>query len=113
MASRSASFRLYAVARLGSSLVSEVKQLVAGDPRSERVVIDTVEASDGAQGQSAVVMSRQFFSMNDTVGRAGQFGALAIALRSVTTLPLLMLLATVITISFACLSLLFLLGLAL
>lgn len=108
-----AMFRLYAVARLGTSLVNEVKQLVAGDPRSERVVIDTVEASDGAQGQSAVVMSRQFFSMNDTVGRAGQFGALAIALRSVTTFPLLMLLATVITVSFAGLSLLFLLGLAL
>ncbi len=108
-----AMFRLWAVTRLGTALVTDVQRLIAGDPRSERVVIDTVEASDGVQDQSAVVMSRQFFTMSDTVGKAGQFGALSVALRSVTSFPLLILLATVITIGFAGLSLLFLLGLAL
>jgi hypothetical protein len=108
-----AMFRLWAITKLGTALVMDVERLIAGDPRSERVVIETVEASDGVQDQSAMVMSRQFFTMNETVVRAGQFSALAVALRSVTTFPLLMLLATVITIGFAGLSLLFLLGLAL
>lgn len=108
-----AMFRLWVVTTLGASLVSEVERLIAGDPRSERVVIDTVEASDGVQDQSAMVMSRQFFAMSDAVGTAGQFAALSVALRSVTTFPLLMLLATVITIGFAGLGFLFLLGILL
>lgn len=108
-----AMFRLWAITRLGTSLVTEVERLIAGDPRSERIVIDTVEASDGVQDQSAVVMSRQFFAMNGVVGTAGQFTALSVALRSVTTFPLLMLLATVITIGFAGLGFLFLLGILL
>ena len=108
-----AMFRLWAVTRLGTALVGDVERLIAGDPRSERVVIETVEASDGVQDQSAVVMSRQFFTMSDTVGTTGQFGALAVALKSVTTFPLLILLATVITVGFAGISLLFLLALAL
>jgi hypothetical protein len=108
-----AMFRLWAITRLGSALVTEVERLIVGDPRSERVVIDTIEASDGVQDQSAMVMSRQFFSMSEAAGTAGQFGALTVALRSVTTFPLLLLLATVITVGFAGLSLLFLLALAL
>jgi pheromone shutdown protein TraB len=108
-----AMFRLWAITRLGTALITDVERLIAGDPRSERVVIETIEASDGVQDQSAVVMSRQFFAMSDTVGTAGQFTALAIALKSVTTFPLLILLATVITLGMACLSLLFLLGILL
>lgn len=108
-----AMFRLWAITRLAAPLVAEVERLIAGDPRSERLVIETVEASDGVQDQSAVVMSRQFFTLSNTVGQASQFTALAVALRSVTTFPLLILLATVITVGFAGLSLLFLLALAL
>ena len=52
--------------------------------------------------------------MQQSVGpRAAQFVALGTALRAVTTFPLLMLLATVITIGFAGLGLIFLLALAL
>lgn len=108
-----AMLRLWAITRLGTTLVTEVERLIAGDPRSERVVIDTLEATDGVQDQSAMVMSRQFFTMSNTVGTAGQFTALAIALKSVTTFPLLILLAVVITVGFTGLSLLFLLGLVL
>lgn len=108
-----AMFRLWAITRLGSALVTDVQRLIAGDPRSERVVIETIEASDGVQDQSAMVMSRQFFSMSEAAGTAGQFGALTVALRSVTTFPLLLLLATAITIGFAGLSFLFLLGILL
>jgi hypothetical protein len=108
-----AMFRLWAITRLATVLVTEVERMITSDPRSERVVIETVEASDGVQDQSAVVMSRQFFSMSNTVGTAGQFTALGVALKSVTTFPLLILLATVITVGFAGLSMLFLLALAL
>lgn len=108
-----AMFRLFAITRLTASLIGEVERLIATDPRSERVVIEAVEASDGVQDQSAIVMSRQFFTMSDAVGTAGQFTALTFAMKSVTTFPLLMLLGVVITIGFAGLSLLFLLGLAL
>jgi hypothetical protein len=108
-----AMFRLWAITKLGTALVSDVERLIAGDPRSERIVIETVEASDGVQDQSAVVMSRQFFTMSDAVGTAGQFTALAIALKSVTTFPWLMLLGTVITIGMAGLGFLFFLGILL
>lgn len=107
-----AMFRLWVVKRMSVELVTEVHALITSDPRSERVVIEAVESSDGVQDQSAVVMSRQFFAMSDSVGgRATQFVALAVALRSITTFPLLMLLATAITIGMACLGLLFALGL--
>lgn len=107
-------WRLLLIRTLSVSLVKEVHALISSDPRSERVVIETVESSDDVQDQSAVVMSRQFFSMQQSVGpRAAQFVALGTALRSVTTFPLLMLLATVITIGFAGLGLIFLLALAL
>lgn len=109
-----AMFRLWAVRRLSVQLVTDVQALITNDPRAERVVIETVESSDGVQDQSAVVMSRQFFAMNDSVGgRTTQFVALSAALRSITTFPLLMLLATVTTVGMACLGVLFALGLAL
>lgn len=107
-------WRLLLIRTMSVSLVKEVHALISSDPRSERVVIETVESSDDVQDQSAVVMSRQFFSMQQSVGpRAAQFVALGTALRSITTFPLLILLATVITIGFAGLGLIFLLALAL
>lgn len=109
-----AMFRLWAVKRMSIGLVNEVSALIASDPRSERVVIETLESSDGVQDQSAVVMSRQFFAMNNSVGgRATQFLALSAALRSITTFPLLILLSAAVTFGMACLGLLFFLGLLL
>ena len=107
-----AMFRLWAITTLSTALVSDIQALISSDPGSERVVIETIESSDGVQDQSAVVMSRQFFAMSDSVGgRAGQFVALSVALKSVTSFPLLILLATAITVGFAGMSVLFLLGL--
>ena len=61
------------------------------------------------QDQSAVVMSRQFFTLRDSLdGRAVQFVALAYALRAMTSFPFLMLLATVVTLGFAGFALIFL-----
>ena len=85
-------FRLWLVKRSATELVVEFQQLLAGDRTTERVVIDTIEASEKVQDQSAVVMSRQFFTLRDSIdGRAAQFVALAYALRAMTTFPFLML----------------------
>jgi hypothetical protein len=106
-------FRLLKVKRHAVALVREVHDLIAGDARSERVVIETLDSSDDVQGQSAVVMSRQFFSMQDSVdGRTDKFQALSSALKAITSFPLLMLLAVVITISFVGFALIFTLALA-
>jgi hypothetical protein len=109
-----AMFRLWAIKQLSTQLVEEVYALVSSDARSERVVIETVESSDGVQDQSAVVMSRQFFTMQDSmVGKAGQFVALTAALRAVTSYPLLMVLAAALTFGYAILGMLFAIGLLL
>ena len=107
-----AMFRLWAISSISVALVTDIQTLISNDPVQEHEVIETVDVDDGVQDQSAVVMSPQFFAMNDSIGlRAGQFVALSMALKSVTTFPLLMLLATAITVGFAGLSFLFLLGL--
>lgn len=107
-------FRLWIVKRISTSLVGEMRALLAGDPRAERVVIETVESSDRVQQQSAVVMSRQFFAMNDALGdRRAQFAGLAIAMRSFMTFPLLLVMASAITFVFAVLGFFFTLGLLL
>jgi len=106
-------FRLLTVKRHADALVEELHDLIAGDARSERVVVETLDSSDEVQGQSAVVMSRQFFSMQDSVeGRTDKFEALSSALKAITSFPLLMLLAVVITITFTGFALIFTLTLA-
>ena len=101
-------FRLWLVKRSATELVVEVQQLLVGDRKTERVVIDTIEASEKVQDQSAVVMSRQFFTLRDSIdGRGAQFIALAFALRAMTTFPILMLVATTVTVVFATLAVIF------
>ena len=101
-------FRLWLVKRSATELVVEVQQLLVGDRKTERVVIDTIEASEKVQDQSAVVMSRQFFTLRDSIdGRGAQFIALAYALRAMTTFPFLMLVATTVTVIFATLAVIF------
>ena len=101
--------RLWLVKRSAVVLVDEFQRMLDGDVRSERVVIDTIEASEGVQDQSAVVMSRQFFTLRDSLdGRGAQFVALGYALRAMTSFPFLMLLATVVTLGFAGFALIFL-----
>lgn len=107
-----AMFRLWVISRMSVELVTDLQTMMTNDPGSERVVIETIESSDGVQDQSAVVMSRQFFQMNSSMGAsAGQFVALSVALKGVTSFPLLMALSVATTFGFALLSLLFVLGL--
>ncbi len=101
--------RLWLVKRSAFTLVDEFQRLLEGDVQEQRVVIDTIEASEQVQDQSAVVMSRQFFTLRDSIdGRATQFVALAFALKTMTSFPFLMLIATVVTLGFASFGLVFL-----
>ena len=69
-------------------LVDEFQRLLDGDARPKRVVIDTIEASEQVQDQSAVVMSRQFFTLRDSLdGRATQFVALGLRAAGDDELP--------------------------
>jgi hypothetical protein len=100
--------RLAIVKVSAMTLVEEFQRLLDGDPRTERMVIDTIEATEDVEHQSAVVMSRQFFTMRDSIsGRTAQFVSLGYALRAMTTFPFLMLLATVISIGFVGFSVVF------
>ncbi|MFK8025432.1 MAG: hypothetical protein AB8G26_15850 [Ilumatobacter sp.] len=101
-------FRLRAVRRGSDLLVDEVRSLISGDIDSERTVIETVESTEGADGDGVVQLSRQFFSLRDTVsGHQQDFRALSLALASITTLPAAMALATVLGFGFAFLSVIF------
>jgi len=51
-----AMFRLWVISRMSVALVTDIQTLITNDPGSERVVIETIESSDGVQDQSAVVM---------------------------------------------------------
>jgi hypothetical protein len=94
--------RLAIVKRSAMTLVDEFQRLLDGDPHTERMVIDTIEATEDVEDRSAVVMSRQFFTMRDSIGgRAAQFTSLGYALRAMTSFPFLMLLATAISLGFA------------
>jgi membrane protein implicated in regulation of membrane protease activity len=101
-------FRLWLVKRSATVLVDELRRMMTGDERSERMVIETIEATEGVEDQSAVVMSRQFFTMRDSVaGQATQFVALTYALRAMTSFPVLMLTAVTVTLCYVGLSFIF------
>ena len=104
-----AMFRLRAVRSGSDLLVEEVSSLISGDTASERTVIETVESTEG-NDDGIVAVSRQFFSLRDTVSEhRSNFRQLSLALASITTLPGAMALATVIGFAFAAISLVFLL----
>ena len=110
----SAMWRLRAVRRSADQLVGEMRTLLGGDPRAQRTVIETVEYSEGAQDEGIVVLSRQFGSMQASIGgQVGNFRALGSALRSLTMFPGFMALAAAISFVFLLLSPLFLLGMLL
>ncbi len=107
-------WRIGAIRRHEDELFSEVRALMGRDPGAQRTVIETVEVTDASGDESVVVASRQFYTMRDSLGSDVQPGsALSRALSAITTLPLLVLMTTFITMVFAGLGLLFLIGLAL
>lgn len=106
--------RLGGIRRREDELYGEVRALMGSDPGAQRTVIETVEFSDASDDQSVVVASRQFYTMRENLGsEVPPRSALSRSLSAITTLPLLVLMTTFITMVFAGLGLLFLIGLAL
>lgn len=101
-------FRLYVVHKGSALMVEEFRSLIGGDHRSQRTVIETVEATQGSEDANIVSLSRQFFSLRDVVtDRRSDFTQLSLALASITTLPGAMALAAVIGFGFIGLSAIF------
>ena len=106
--------RLRSVRKNTDALLIEIRSLIAGNTQTQRTVIETIESTDASQGDSVVAVSRQFFSLQNEVGdRSGQFKSLGLALTALTSFAGLIALATLITLVFAGLSVLFLIALAL
>ncbi|MEL6891837.1 MAG: hypothetical protein AAFP84_09585, partial [Actinomycetota bacterium] len=62
-----AMLRLRSVRSSADHLVGEVRSLIGGDRRNERVVIETVERTDDDGDTSIVELSRGFFDMKTMV----------------------------------------------
>lgn len=106
--------RLRSVKKGADTLFAEVLSLISGDSQTQRTVIETVESTDGREGDSVVAISREFFTLQGAVGnRIGQFKSLGVALTAITSFRALIAAATVIMLGFAGLSVLFLIALAL
>jgi hypothetical protein len=106
--------RLLLVRTRESQLVAELRRLITSDPRSEQVVIETVESNDASQDQGVVVMSREFFTMRDSIGsRIVEYPATQASLSAVTSLPFLVFITLTVSFVFAALSLLFAIALLL
>jgi hypothetical protein len=113
-ASALAVIRLLLVRTRESQLVAELRRLITSDPRSEQVVIETVESNDASQDQGVVVMSREFFTMRDSIGsRIVEYPATQASLSAVTSLPFLVFITLTVSFVFAGLSLLFAIALLL
>ncbi len=109
-----AMWRLRTVRHGADALVGEIRRMLGQDPQAERVVIETIEVSDGVEQESAIVLSRKFAGIGATASRqSDSYGAITDALRTVTRFPLLLGLSAVVSFVFAGLGLLFLIALAL
>lgn len=102
------------VSHSATKLLGEVQQLLDGDVVEERVIIDTVEAADAVEGESALVLSRQFSGLQTAVVKDGRtFPAVMDALSATVRFPGYLAMAALITLVFAVLAPLFLLSIVL
>ncbi len=107
-----ARWRLGAVTRRTSELMSEIRSLITRDADAQRVVIETV-AYEEAQPQDVrdlrpvVYDSRQFNRLRQVTVKAGDVGRLPVVLRSLVTLPYLLGIALLGIVVFGLLGFLF------
>ena len=106
--------RLRSVKRGDDTLFTDVRSLIGGDRQTQRTVIETVESTDGREGEGVVAISREFFTLKGAVGnRVDQFTSLGPALKAITSFPILIAAASLFTLMFVGLSFIFLIALAL
>jgi hypothetical protein len=105
-------WRLSAVSRHATELVTEVGRLISRDPGAERVVVDTVTVEPTPDGvrTPAIIETRQFSRLRQQTLTASDLRQLPGALRAVTTFPWLLLIAVVLMLVFGVLGFLFLIA---
>ena len=107
-----AMWRLHAVRQGSEQLVNEVRSLIDGAETSRRTVIETVDLTENSDHEGVVQVSRRFFSLRELVrNHVSDFRQLSLALASITSLPGLLALSTVIGFAFVGLSFIFTLSL--
>jgi hypothetical protein len=108
-------WRLFRVRRHASELVDDVRRLITGNPEAERVVIDTVEAQPSSSAspsgrQELMVVGTQQFSRLRTISvGTANLRQLPAAMYALTSYPILLGLALLMTVVFAVLGFVFLL----
>lgn len=116
-----ARWRVGSVRRHAPELADEVRSLVSDGKAAGRTVVETFVVDDDVDPESgtpadgsAIVMSRQMYGFRGALGSGLESSArLTAAVTALTTFPLLVLGAVVISIVFAFLGLIFLIALAL
>jgi hypothetical protein len=105
--------RLVKAKRHPEEIVADVRSLLGSGHPATRTMVDTVEADERQGAGSALVVSREFYSLRDAIdNRASEFRWLMSMLRAVTTFPALVLSTIAITVVFAMLVPIFLIVLA-
>jgi hypothetical protein len=111
-----ACWRLSRVRRHATELVDEVRTLLTKNAAAERVVIETVDVGgDGTGGATPAVVGQtvQFSRLRSIALTTENLRSLPRALRTVTTFPILLLVAVVLMLVFGILGFLFLIAWAL
>ena len=111
-----ASWRLWTVRRHARDLVAEVRTLLTQNAAAERVVIETFDVGGDATGgatPAVVGQTVQFSRLRSIALSTENLRSLPRALRTVTTFPLLLLVAVVLMVVFGVLGFLFLIAWAL
>jgi hypothetical protein len=108
-------WRLLRVRRHANDLVDDVRRLIAGNPEAERVVIDTVEAQPSPAGSPSgrqdlmVVGTQQFYRLRTISVGTSNLRQLPAAMYALTSFPVLLAIALMMTLVFAALGFVFLL----
>ena len=108
-----ARWRLGSVGYHVTALIAELVSLLEFGHPATRTMVDSVEADERDGGGSALVVSREFYSLRDSIdNRDYEVRRLLSMLRAMTTFPTLVLSAIAITVVFAMLVPIFLIILA-
>lgn len=114
-----ARWRVGSVKRHVPALAAELRTLISDGTDSTRTVIETFTVDgdgqpDGSGGSSALVLSRQMYGFRNLVGSGAESSArLTAAVTAITSFPVLVLGAILISMVFGFLGFLFLIALAL
>jgi hypothetical protein len=95
-------WRLASVGYHVNALVAELVSLLEFGHPATRTMVDAVEADEREGDGSVLVVSREFYSLRDTIeNRASDYRWLMAMLRAVTTFPALVVSTIAITVVFA------------